>query len=193
MDVLESYVRFIREIEGLKSTLRTAWTASGRQESTAEHSWRLALMAGLFLHEFPALDGHKVFMMCLIHDLAELDVGDISAALRTDEARKHETERRALEQIVQPLSEPLQREICELWQQYNDNATEEAKLVKALDKAETIIQQNQGCNPKDFDYAFNLEYGIQYFKGPILKELRRMIDEDTRTRVDEFKGREDQG
>ncbi|MBC8531355.1 HD domain-containing protein [Gehongia tenuis] len=193
MDVLESYVRFIQEVEGLKSTLRTAWTASGRQESTAEHSWRLALMAGLFLHEFPALDGHKVLVMCLIHDLAELDVGDISAALRTDEKSKHEAERRALERIVRPLPEPLKREIRELWQQYNDNATGEAKLVKALDKAETILQHNQGRNPEDFDYAFNLEYGIQYFKGPVLKELRRMIDEDTRVRVGEFKGQEDQG
>ena len=43
---VEAYTDFIKEAEGLKSTLRTAWTAEGRQESTAEHSWRLALFAG---------------------------------------------------------------------------------------------------------------------------------------------------
>ena len=55
-----------------------------------------------------------------------------------------------------------------------------AKLVKALDKAETIIQHNQGQNPDDFDYEFNLSYGKQYFEtNPLLKEMKREIDNDT--------------
>lgn len=53
---VEEYTDFIKEAEGLKSTLRTAWTAEGRQESTAEHSWRLALFAGVMCREFPELD-----------------------------------------------------------------------------------------------------------------------------------------
>ena len=53
---VEAYTDFIKEAEGLKSTLRTAWTAEGRQESTAEHSWRLALFAGVMCREFPELD-----------------------------------------------------------------------------------------------------------------------------------------
>ena len=52
---VEAYTDFIKEAEGLKSTLRTAWTAEGRQESTAEHSWRLALFAGVMCREFPEL------------------------------------------------------------------------------------------------------------------------------------------
>ena len=52
-----------------------------------------------------------------------------------------------------------------LWREYNANATPEARLVKALDKAETIIQHNQGRNPEDFDYRFNLGYGKEYFEG----------------------------
>ena len=68
---VEAYTDFIKEAEGLKSTLRTAWTAEGRQESTAEHSWRLALFAGVMCREFPELDREKVLMMCLVHDLGE--------------------------------------------------------------------------------------------------------------------------
>ena len=85
---VEAYTDFIKEAEGLKSTLRTAWTAEGRQESTAEHSWRLALFAGVMCREFPELDREKVLMMCLVHDLGERYSGDISAALRPDAGDK---------------------------------------------------------------------------------------------------------
>ena len=90
---VEAYTDFIKEAEGLKSTLRTAWTAEGRQESTAEHSWRLALFAGVMCREFPELDREKVLMMCLVHDLGERYSGDISAALRPDAGDKLNQER----------------------------------------------------------------------------------------------------
>ena len=53
----------------------------------------------------------------------------------------------------------------DLWKEYNEAVSKEARLVKALDKAETIMQHNQGCNPAGFDYDFNLEYGQEYFSG----------------------------
>ncbi|MFR6330219.1 MAG: hypothetical protein ACLUOI_16205 [Eisenbergiella sp.] len=60
------------------------------------------------------------------------------------------------------------------------------KLIKALDKAETIIQHNQGKNPPDFDYEFNLEYGKKYFQeDEKLLRLREKIDEDTENRMKE--------
>ena len=62
--------------------------------------------------------------------------------------------------------------------------TPEARLVKALDKAETILQHNQGANPPEFDYAFNLEYGKKYFEyDPLLRNLRVLLDEQTREKV----------
>ena len=63
MERLKQYINFIQEVEKLKSVLRTAWTSSGRQESTAEHSWRLALLAVLFINDFPELDGLKILKM----------------------------------------------------------------------------------------------------------------------------------
>lgn len=74
--------------------------------------------------------------------------------------------------------------MMDIWIKYNDNSTPEAKLVKALDKAETIIQHNQGNNPSDFNYQFNLKYGKEYFESDDrLKLLRSLIDEKTRQRM----------
>ena len=72
----------------------------------------------------------------------------------------------------------------DLWQEYEDGRTPESRLVKALDKAETIIQHNIGKNPPDFDYAFNLQYGKPYFtEDALLEEIRSALDEETRRHI----------
>lgn len=71
MEKLIRYLQFIREVERLKNVLRTAYTSEGRHESTAEHSWRLALLAAVLTGERPELDMQRVVLMCLIHDLGE--------------------------------------------------------------------------------------------------------------------------
>lgn len=76
-----------------------------------------------------------------------------------------------------------------LWREYEEAATPEARLVKALDKAETILQHNQGQNPPDFDYDFNLDYGKGLFLGdPILRALRAELDLETVKRMEEQRG-----
>ena len=183
MENTEKYVEFIKQAEGLKSVLREAWTSNGRQESTAEHSWRLALLAGLLAPSF-GVDLGKTLMMCLIHDLGEIYMGDISAASHPNEMEKHIAEERDVQRVLSQLPEDRQGELLALWNEYNDTATAEARLVKALDKAETIIQHNQGKNPPDFDYNFNLEYGKQYFSThPILLKLRELLDADTANHI----------
>lgn len=106
---MKEYLNFIKEVEGLKSTLRTAWTVSGRQESTAEHSWRLALGAAVLCHEFPELDREKVMLMCLVHDLGELYSGDVSAALRPDAGKKHDQSRGMWKERPPAFQRPAQR------------------------------------------------------------------------------------
>lgn len=184
MDDLIAYIHFIQEVEGLKCMTRTAWTSTGRRESTAEHSWRLALLAGLLLPAYPGLDARRVLMLCLAHDLGEVYEGDISAALRPDQEEKERQERAAVKRAAASLPEKAGLELCKLWEEYNACETPEARLVKALDKAETILQHNQGANPPEFDYAFNLEYGKKYFEyDPLLRNLRALLDEQTRERV----------
>ena len=171
MDFIEQYLRFIKEAERLKAVTRTAWTHDGRRESTAEHSWRLALFAGLAAGRLPGLNREKVLMMSLIHDMGELYGGDISAA-------------RAVRKAFSLLPEREAESLLALWREYNANATPEARLVKALDKAETIIQHNQGRNPEAFDYRFNLGYGKEYFEGSgFLRELRTLLDEETAAKL----------
>lgn len=182
---VEAYTDFIKEAEGLKSTLRTAWTAEGRRESTAEHSWRLALFAGVMCREFPELDREKVLMMCLVHDLGERYSGDISAALRPDADDKLNQEREDIQRICMFLPKEGAGEVYGLWEEYSQGITPEARFVKALDKAETIIQHSQGRNPAGFDYAFNLDYGKEYFGGDErLEVLRGLIDAETRKRME---------
>lgn len=184
MNKIQNYLEFVQEIEQLKSTLRTAWTAKGRQESTAEHSWRLAMFAAVLSEEFPELNMVHVLKMCLIHDIGELYEGDVSAALGSDDEARHKREEEAARKVFGMLPAKQEQELTQLWLQYNGNTTPEASFVKALDKAETILQHNQGKNPEDFDYEFNLEYGAGYFKEKsLLKELRSCIDRDTRAKI----------
>ena len=191
MEHLNEYLDFIRTVEGIKSVTRTAWTKTGRQESTAEHSFRLALLALTLIDEFPELDAKKVLSMCLIHDLGELYAGDIPAISNTDPLAKSKQEYLDICRIFQLLPEPKRSEFLSLWNEYNNCSTPEAHLVKALDKAETILQHNQGKNPPDFDYAFNLTYGAFYFKGdPRLEELRSILDAETNVVIEHTQEKE---
>ena len=184
MNNIDKVIRFIKELENLKSVTRTAWTKTGRRESTAEHSWRLAMLLMVLREDFKDLDIDKAIKMSLVHDLGELYDGDISAKLQNDNDNKAEMEEKAMRRMLTILPENLAENIYDLWKEYNECSTKEAKLVKAMDKLETIVQHNQGNNPEDFDYEFNLQYGKQYFMdNEILEYMRYIIDEDTKESV----------
>lgn len=174
---------FIEEAERLKTVTRTAKTSEGKTESTAEHSWRLALLACVVADEYSNLNMERVLTMCLIHDIGEIYEGDIPAIRQVDKVQKYEIELRAAKKIFSLLPEEKRNCLMEIWKEYNDCKTPEARLVKALDKAETILQHNQGKNPDDFDYGFNLYYGQEFFNDPNLKELRTYLDERTRDKI----------
>ena len=96
---------------------------------------------------------------------------------------KSQSEREDLLELLSPLPELQRSEILELWEEYEQAATPEAKLAKAFDKLETLLQHTQGENPPDFDYAFNLDYGRRYTELKVqTRQLRAWIDEETRKR-----------
>ena len=140
MDARE-YLEILHVAERLKDTPRHCTTSQGRTESVAEHSWRISLMAFLLRSEFPDLDMDKVTRMCLIHDLGECFTGDIPTFLKTDTDR--ETEDSLLDRWVRNLPEPLSREMSALYREMDAQQTGEAKLYKALDKLEALIQHNE--------------------------------------------------
>lgn len=181
---IQGQLEFLREAERLKSVLRSSHTSTGRPESTAEHSWRLCLMAIAFEGELAELDMLKVLKLCVIHDLGEAINGDIPAVSKALHPDKSEQERQDLLQLTRTLDKTQQDVIVALWQEYEDAASPEAQAVKALDKLETILQHTQGDNPPDFDYGFNLSYGKKYTDAtPLFAELRKIIDEDTQKRM----------
>lgn len=187
---LHGILAFLRAAERLKATDRSAYTSDGRPESAAEHTWRVCLMALVLAPEFPEVDFARLLRICLVHDLGEAVRGDVPApeqAMRLAEdpaARKAEEERRDLLALLEPLPEPRRAEILALWDEYEAAETPEARLAKALDKLETILQHTQGDNPPDFDYRFNLEYGRRYTADhPLIAELRRILDRETERRA----------
>jgi putative hydrolases of HD superfamily len=185
---LSQILNFLRVVESLKSTLRSGHTASGRPESVAEHTWRLCLLAMVLAPEFPEVESHRLMKICLIHDLGEALQGDIPAPLQDPNVDKSQSEREDLLELLSPLPELQRSEILELWEEYEQATTPEAKLAKAFDKLETLLQHTQGQNPSDFDYAFNLDYGRKYTElNAQTRQLRAWIDEETRQRDAELK------
>lgn len=183
---IEGVLEFLRMAERLKNVTRNAWTSEGHRESVAEHTWRLCLMSLVFAGSFPGVDFAKLVKICIIHDLGEAIGGDIPAPQQTAGAPKSEQERRDLLLVLQSLPERLRDEITALWDEYETASSAEARLAKALDKMETILQHNQGRNPGDFDYRFNLEYGRQYTENdPLIASVRALLDQETERRARE--------
>jgi putative hydrolase of HD superfamily len=179
-DDIEGVLTFLRAAERLKTVMRSGWTSDGQQESVAEHTWRLCLMAMLLYGHIPGIDLARLLKMCLIHDLGEAIGGDVPAPAQKVGKSKADQERSDLLQLIPPLPPVLRQEIIELWDEYEAAGSPEAKVAKGLDKLETILQHNQGKNPANFDYAFNLEYGLRYTAAdPIMSALRQRLDEET--------------
>ena len=182
-------LQFLREAERLKNVYRTSWTSGGQQESTASHTWRLCLMALVFEPNFPELDIGKLLKICIIHDLGEAIGGDIPAIYQQSDAPKAGKERKDLLMLLEPLPAGIKHEIVALWDEYEAAATPEARMAKALDKLETLLQHNQGANPPDFDYAFNLEYGRKFTDAvPFAAALRTLIDAETEQKAAQANG-----
>lgn len=166
--------------EKLKCTTRHADTSSGRRESVAEHSWRLAFMAMLLEEEFPNTDINKVIKMCLIHDLGEAFTGDIAAFNKTEaDARKEDA---AYTQWIESFPETEKLQFQRLLEEMSQMETEEAKLYKALDKLEAVIQHNESdiASWLPLEYDLQLTYGAEEVAfSTYLSELKAQINAQT--------------
>jgi putative hydrolase of HD superfamily len=153
---------FLRLAERLKCELRHSWLSTGRQESVAEHTWQMALMAlATYRHlEHPVAIDH-VLKMILVHDLVEAVVGDVPYfATGTRKERKAELEQQAISKIRGMLDSATGGEIYDLFQEYEALHSLEAKFAKALDHLEVQIQHNLA----DLKTWEEVEYGLVYTK-----------------------------
>lgn len=166
--------------EQMKNQTRHSWTSGGRHESVAEHSWRLGVLAYFVKDEFPEADMERVMLMCMFHDIGEAFTGDVPA-FEKDERHEKEEERQVRKWIGE-LPEPYGAELWELFEEMKAKRTLEAKIYKALDRLEALIQHNEA----DISTWLPLEYDLQLTYGEkdvsfssYLKELRRQVNLDS--------------
>ena len=178
-------ITFLGRIEKLKCNTRHCFTTTGRPESVAEHSWRLAVLALLIADEYPDTDMDKVIKMCLVHDFGEAVTGDIPAFLKNE---THEaTEKEAVLELLSPLPDGIRDELGDLFREMYDCKTPEAKLWKALDNIEAVIAHNESdiSTWLPNEYRDNLVYGEEncdfsdYTRG-----LRAMLKDDSIEKIE---------
>ena len=138
---LSRQIEFSLEIDKLKGVLRqTVLLDSSRQENVAEHSWHIAVMAGL-LREYAVepVDIDHAIRMLLVHDLVEIDAGDVMIYDRTrrEEMKKHEEE--AARRIFGLLPADQAKEMRLLWDEYEARETPEARFAFALDRIQPLL------------------------------------------------------
>ena len=179
------YLDILHVAERLKDTPRHCTTSKRRAESVAEHSWRVSLMAMLLHCEFPELDIDRVTAMCLIHDLGECFTGDIPTFRKTD--RDRDTEDSLLRRWLNSLPTEVGENLRALFDEMDRQETPEAKLYRALDKLEALIQHNE--SPLDTwsenEFSLNQTYAFDTVAfSDWLTELRKTILSDTLEKIE---------
>lgn len=174
-------LKFLHEAEKLKSVLRHNWLSSGRRESVAEHTWRMALMAMVFYTKLNnRVDLLKTLKIILVHDLAEIYAGD-DWAWQNKKTDKFKREKAGFKKIIKHLNGKQRTDFFRLWEEYDIQKSPESKFAKALDKLEVIVQHMEGPinRMKKKEFKFNLGYGVkQSAHEPALKAFQAFLDKE---------------
>ena len=168
-DNLLKQIEFIKEIDKIKYIQRrTKLFNSDRNENDAEHSWHLAMMA-IVLSEYSdfKIDILKVIKMVLIHDIVEIDAGD---TFLYDKAKNHENtaeELKSAKRIFGMLPQKQAEEFIQIWTEFEDGISNEAKFAKSMDRLEPLLQNtsNHGGTWKEF----GVKYQTVYNKKKVIK------------------------
>ena len=180
----KEFLDIVHVCEGLKNVTRHCDTSAGRRESVAEHCWRLSLMALLLRDQLPEIDTDRAVAMCLIHDLGERFTGDVPAFQKTDGHRARE---QALYRAwVESLPEAVRIRLSALRAEMEAGTSPEAKLCKALDRLEALIQHNEA----DIKTWLPLEYELQQTYGladcafdPWIRALRQAVLDESLEKI----------
>jgi putative hydrolase of HD superfamily len=187
---ISSILKVLELSERLKFELRHSYTSSGRQESVAEHCWRMSLMAVLIEPLLTRkVDIARLLKMIIIHDLVEAEAKDISALdlLRNPDLQlqKQEREKQAIENLRHDLQDTNGQEIYDLFYEFGHKQTYEAKVANALDKLEVQLQHNHA----DFSTWEEIEYDMTFMMDKhvlfddTLFELKRQIENEAEQKM----------
>lgn len=174
--------------ERLKDTTRHCYTSGGRHESVAEHCWMMTLMAFLIKEHFPEADMDKVIRMCIIHDLGEAFTGDIPVFNKT--AADEEKEEKLLYGWVNSLPRQKADEMLELYREMEARQTLEARIYKAIDGLEAVVQHNFSdvSTWLPNEYTLNQTYARDRVGfSAFLTELREEMRKDTLLKIEDAK------
>ncbi|SFG15314.1 HD domain-containing protein [Pontibacter chinhatensis] len=177
--------------EKLKYELRHSWLSNGRQESVAEHTWRMSLMVVLlepYLDQ--EIDVARTLKMVIVHDLVEAEAGDIPAfevkTLALKEL-KRQKELRAIENLREALGHGLGQHVYELWHEFEDKLTYEARVANALDKLELRLQHNHAALDTwlevEQEAVFRMDNHTWF--DSCLDQLRELIEEQAVQKMEE--------
>ncbi len=155
-------IEFIKEIDKIKYIQRqTKLFNSDRRENDAEHSWHLAMMVLVLAeHSNTPIDILKVLKMVLIHDIVEIDTGDVFIYDTIKNHTNTKEELKSAQRIFGILPEEQSKEFIEIWLEFEEGKTNEAKFAKALDRFEPTLQNdsNNGGTWYDFDVEYQKVY-----------------------------------
>lgn len=162
---LSKQLAFALEIDKEKRiTRQTHLSEHGRNETDAEHAWHMAIMAYL-LREYAneEVDITKVMLMCLIHDIVEIDAGDTYAYDSEGLATQKEREDKAKERIFSLLPEDQKNELTSLFDEFEAYETPESKFAHSMDNFQPLIlnNSNEGGDWKEHDVTAAKVYGRQ--------------------------------
>ena len=144
MDRIERQLAFALEIDKVKNIFRqTHLSGNGRNENDAEHSWHMAIMAYLFReYANEEVDITKVMMMCLIHDIVEIDAGDTYAYDEDGLKTQKDREDAAKQRIFSILPDEQAKELIALFDEFEAYETAESKFAHALDNIQPLMLNN---------------------------------------------------
>lgn len=180
-DKLKQQLDFILEIDKEKNILRqTHLSGHGRRENDAEHAWHMAIMAYL-LKEYSnePVDITKVMIMCLIHDIVEIDAGDTYAydteGLKTQKAR----EDAAKERIFSLLPNTQKEELTALFDEFEEARTAESRFAHVMDNLQPLLLNNSngGADWREHEVYASQVYGRQQKTRYGSKQLYEITDQ----------------
>ena len=178
-------LKFLTIVGRLKQTDRTGWVKKNipNPESVSDHMYRMSIMAMVLGNSMGSLKKDHCIKMCLVHDMAESIVGDITPHDGISSEEKHQREEEAMQYLCNMVDKDVGKEMKDLFMEYENQETEEAKFVKDLDKFEMILQafhyEQELNKPGSLQEFFNSVEGK--LKTPVVKELAMKLNEERKT------------
>ena len=178
---LKKQIDFILEIDKEKNILRqTHLTGGGRRENDAEHAWHMAVMAYL-LKEYSNenVDIARVMLMCLIHDIVEIEAGDTYAYDEVNKASQKEREDAAKEKLYSMLPEDQKKALIDVFDEFEEGETPEAAFARAMDNFQPLLlnHSNNGGDWREHKVTSQQVYSRQSSTQNGSEELYRVTDE----------------